>query len=162
MTHPKGPQRDEVIRLLNAVITAELTAINQYFLHAKMLQNWGLERLYAKVYRESIDEMRHADQLIERVLYLDGTPNLQKLDKLHIGETVKEQFESDLALEDRAIPRLNDAIAYCREHADNGTRALLEEILVSEEEHKDWLETQLDLIARVGEQAYLAQQIRGE
>lgn len=154
--------REEIIRLLNEVLTAELTAINQYFLHAKMLQNWGLDALYKKVHHESIDEMKHADEVIERILYLDGLPNLQRLFKLRIGETPKETLECDLALEDEAIPRLNNAVAYCRDAGDNGTRALFEKILVEEEQHKDWLETQLDLIERIGEKAYLAEQIHGE
>lgn len=159
---PTPEQTAEVIRRLNEVLTGELTAINQYFLHAKMHQNWGLERLYKKVYAESIDEMKHADQLIERILFLDGLPNLQRLDKLRIGQTVRETLECDVSLENDAIPRLNEFIAYCRDVGDNGTRALLEGILVSEEEHKDWLDTQLDLIGRIGEQAYTAEQIRPE
>lgn len=150
----------EVVRLLNEVLTAELTAINQYFLHAKILKDRGLMALYKKLYHESIDEMKHADVIVERVLYLEGLPNLQKLFKLRIGETVTEMMTCDLALEDEAIPRLNEAIAYCREVGDNGTRALLEEILVSEEEHRDWIMTQLDLIGRIGEAAYAAEHIR--
>lgn len=160
MSEDNAEARAEVIRLLNEVLTAELTAVNQYFLHAKMLQNWGLERLYKHVYAESIDEMKHADVIIERILFLEGLPNLQRYFKLRIGQTVREQFEADLSVENEAIPRLNKGIAYCREVGDNGTRALLEEILVSEEEHKDWLETQLDLMDRVGDKAYIAEQIR--
>jgi bacterioferritin len=156
---PDAAQREAILRYLNEVLTGELTAINQYFLHAKMLQNWGLLKLAGKVRAESIDEMKHADALIERILYLDGVPNLQRLGRLQIGETPKEQFVSDLGLEDAAIPRLNEAIALCRDAGDNGTRALLESILVSEEEHRDWLLTQLDLIERLGEAAYLAEQI---
>lgn len=152
----------EVIDALNEVLTAELTAINQYFLHAKMLKDWGYDRLYGKVHHESIDEMKHADQVIERILYLNGIPNVQRLFKIRIGETVKEQFECDLKLEEEAIPRLNKAIALCRDVGDNGTRALLEQILVDEEEHLDWLETQLELISQVGLQGYLAEQIKGE
>lgn len=153
------PSDPGIVPLLNEVLAWELTAINQYFLHAKMCEDWGYSRLHAKLRHESIDEMRHAEALIERVLYLDGLPNLQRLEKLNIGETVKEQFRSDLALEYLAIPRLNDAIAACRDAGDNGTRSLLEEILRSEEEHIDWLETQLALIDQVGEANYLSQQI---
>lgn len=152
--------RKEIVRLLNEVLTAELTAINQYFLHARMLENWGLIRLAKKVRAESIDEMKHADMLIGRVLYLEGLPNLQRLWNLRIGESPREQLECDLALEDDAIPRLNDGIETCRRLGDNGTRALLEGILVSEEEHRDWLVTQLDLIKRLGETAWMAEQIR--
>ena len=148
-----------VIDALNEILTAELTAINQYFLHARMCDNWGLKRLGAKLYAESIDEMKHADQLIERVLYLDGIPNVQRLGRIRIGEDVREVIVSDMALEHEAIPRLNAAIALCREHGDNGSRHLLEEILVSEEEHLDWLEAQLHLIDTFGVQTYAAQQI---
>jgi bacterioferritin len=149
-----------VIEALNDVLTAELTAINQYFLHAKILQHLGYLRLGAKVRAESIDEMKHADQLIERILYLEGVPNVQKLGRIRIGETVPEMFASDLALEQEAIPRLNAAIALCVEQADNGTRALLEEILTSEEDHLDWIETQQGLMEQLGLPAYLAEQLR--
>ncbi|MCB9683684.1 MAG: bacterioferritin [Alphaproteobacteria bacterium] len=149
----------QVIDALNEVLTAELTAINQYFLHAKMLENWGFLGLAGKVRAESIDEMKHADQLIDRILYLEGVPNVQKLGRVRIGEDVAEMWRSDLTLEQEAIPRLNTAIALCRDQADNGTRQLLDEILASEEEHLDWLETQLHLIDTVGLQAYLAQHI---
>ncbi len=154
----KGDQK--VIDLLNDVLTNELTAINQYFLHARMCENWGYERLWKKVRAESIDEMKHADRVIERILYLDGHPNLQKLGKLQIGETVVEQLKSDLALEKRAIPVLNDGIALCRDQGDNGTAELLEEILVDEEEHANWLEAQLTLVSQVGAQNYLAEQMK--
>ncbi len=150
---------DKIIEKLNEVLTAELTAINQYFIHAKMCANWGYARLAGKIRAESIDEMKHADTLIERILYLDGIPNLQRLYKVNVGETVKEQFELDLELEKVAIARLNDGVAMCRELGDNGSRELLEHMLVSEEEHADWLETQLELMKQVGEQNYMAQQI---
>ncbi len=156
----KGDKK--VIEHLNKVLFNELTAINQYFLHARMCQNWGYERLWKKVRAESIDEMKHADEIVERILYLDGHPNLQKLGKLEIGETVVEQLKSDLALEKRAIPTLNAGIALCREKGDNGTAELLEEILVDEEEHADWLEAQLSLVEQVGAQNYLAEQIKEE
>ena len=152
----------KVIALLNDVLSNELTAINQYFLHARMCQNWGYERLWKKVRDESIDEMQHADKVIARILYLDGHPNLQKLGKLEIGETVAEQLKSDLALEKRAIPVLNAGIELCRGKGDNGTAELLEEILVDEEEHADWLEAQLTLVEQVGIQNYLAQQMKEE
>jgi bacterioferritin len=152
----------KVIALLNDVLTNELTAINQYFLHARMCQNWGYERLWKKVRAESIDEMKHADQVIARILYLDGLPNLQKLGKLEVGETVAEQLKSDLALEKRAIPVLNAGIELCRSKGDNGTAELLEEILVDEEEHADWLEAQMTLVEQVGIQNYLAQQMKEE
>ena len=149
----------QVIELLNEVLTAELTAINQYFIHAKMCADWGYTKLAAKVRAESIDEMRHADTLIERILFLDGVPNVQRYSKVNVGETVKEQLELDLQLEHDAIARLNKAIATCRDVGDNASRELLNGILVSEEEHTDWLETQLELIRQVGEQLYCAQQI---
>ena len=148
-----------VIAALNEVLTAELTAVNQYFLHAKMLQNWGYTKLAVKLRAESIDEMKHADTLIERILYLDGTPNVQKLGRIRIGETVPEMFSSDLALEVEAIPRLNAAIALCGEHGDHGTRQILDAILASEEAHLDWIETQQRLIAQLGLSGYLAEQL---
>lgn len=151
----------DIVVALNEVLTAELTAINQYFAHAKILSNWGFERLAAKVRAESIDEMNHADKVMDRILYLDGLPNVQRLGRIRIGETVREQFTSDQQLELEAIPRLNTAIALCRDQGDNGTRALLEEILVDEEAHLDWLETQLSLMDRLGETAYLAEQMQG-
>ncbi len=151
----------EIIALLNEVLGGELVAISQYFLHAKMCANWGYVRLAAKIRSESIEEMRHAEQLTERVLFLDGLPNLQKLGKLHIGETVKEQLESDLALEMHAHKLLNDGIELCREKSDNATEELLRKILVNEEEHIDWLETQLEVISRIGVELYLAQQLQG-
>ncbi len=151
---------EEVLQLLNQLLTNELTAINQYFIHAKMCENWGYDRLAAKVREESIDEMRHADQVISRILFLDGVPNLQRYHKLHVGETVKEQFEADLQVEYSAIAFLNQGIEACRKAGDNATEDLMTKILVGEEQHCDWLETQLELIRQVGEQNYLAQQIK--
>jgi bacterioferritin len=151
--------KKEVIEVLNQVLTAELTAINQYFLHAEMCSNWGYERLYGEIRKHSIDEMKHAEEVIERILYLEGVPNVQRLGKINIGETVPEQFEVDYALEKEAVKRLNDGIELCREADDNGSRDLLQKILVSEEEHVDWLESQLELIKQVGAPNYLAQQI---
>ena len=155
----KGNAR--VIESLNEILTGELTAINQYFIHAKMCANWGFERLAHKNRQESIGEMKHADSIIERILFLDGVPNMQRLEKVRVGETVHEQLKLDLKLEEVAIARLNKAIAQAVDAADNTTRELLEEILVSEEDHVDWLEAQLGLIKQVGEQNYLSQQIRG-
>ena len=150
---------DKVIQTLNDVLTAELTAINQYFIHAKMCQNWGYNKLAKKIRDESIDEMKHADKLIERILFLDGVPNVQRLNKVNVGETVKEQFELDLKLEFDAIARFNTGIALARELGDNASRELLERMLISEEEHTDWLETQLGLIEKLGEPMYCAQQL---
>jgi bacterioferritin len=150
----------KIIDLLNDVLTNELTAINQYFLHARMCENWGYERLWHKIKHESIDEMKHADEVIERILFLDGLPNLQRLGKLNIGQTVEEQLRSDLALELNAIPMLNRGIELCRAEGDNGTAELLEDILVDEEEHANWLEAQLTLIQQAGLQNYLSEQIK--
>jgi bacterioferritin len=150
---------EEILVLLNSLLTNELTAINQYFVHAKMCANWGFERLAAKIRAESVDEMRHADEVISRILFLEGVPNLQRYHKLHVGETVKEQLESDLQLEYTAIGFLNQGITKARELGDNATEAMMTKILVGEEEHTDWLESQLELIRRVGEQNYLAQQL---
>lgn len=150
---------DKVISTLNDILTAELTAINQYFIHAKMCANWGFNKLAKKVRDESIDEMKHADRLIERILFLEGVPNVQRLGKVNVGETVKEQFELDLKLEYDAIVRLNAAVALARDVGDNTTREMVENILVGEEEHTDWLETQIGLIKTLGEQMYCAQQL---
>ena len=150
---------DEVLTLLNNLLTNELTAINQYFVHAKMCENWGFERLAHKIREESIDEMRHADQVISRILFLEGVPNLQRYHKLRVGETVKEQLESDLQLEYAAIQFLNQGIKAARDAHDNATEDMMTKILVSEEQHTDWIESQLELIRQVGEQNYLAQQI---
>src|SRR4051812_4178973 len=151
---------DQILSLLNDLLTNELTAINQYFIHAKMCENWGYERLAHKIREESIDEMKHADMVISRILFLEGVPNLQRLNKLRVGETVREQLESDLQLEYSAIAFLNQGVVASREAGDNASKDLFERILVSEEEHTDWLETQLELIRQVGEQNYLAQQIK--
>jgi len=151
---------EQVIALLNEVLTAELTAINQYFIHARMCENWGYERLWKKLRAEAIDEMHHADEVIERILYLDGLPNVQRLGKINVGQTVPEQLRVDLELEHVAIAALNKGIELSRSLGDNGSRELLEDILEAEEEHANWLEAQLVLIAQVGDANYLAQQIR--
>jgi bacterioferritin len=150
----------KVIELLNQVLTNELTAINQYFLHARMCENWGYERLWHKIRAEAIDEMKHADQMIERVLYFEGLPNIQRLGKVNIGQNVEEIMRVDLALEQHAIPVLNQGIELCRAESDNGTADLLEHVLVDEEEHANWLEAQLALIQQMGLQNYLAEQIK--
>jgi len=153
----KGDKK--VIELLNKVLGNELIAINQYFLHAKMYQDWGLTNLYEHEYHESIDEMKHADKLTERILFLEGLPNLQDLGALRIGENVKEMLESDLALELDAIPDLKAGIVYAESISDYVSRDLLQDILNSEEEHVDWLETQLSLIEKMGLQNYHQAQI---
>jgi len=149
----------KVIELLNAVLTSELTAINQYFAHAKMCQHWGYAALAGKLRAESIEEMRHAESLMDRILYLEGLPNLQRLGKVKVGETVPEQFSVDLALEVEAVHFLNEGIVACAEAKDNGSLELIKSILVAEEEHIDWIEEQQSLVENIGLQNYLAQQV---
>ena len=153
---------DQVIQVLNDVLTAELTAINQYWIHARMCENWGYDRLWKKIREESLGEMKHADRLVERILYLEGIPNLQKLGKVNVGQTVKEQLRLDLEVEKAAVKSLNAGIETTRSLGDNGTRELLESILGGEEDHANWLEAQLTLIEQVGEGNYLAQQIKSD
>lgn len=152
---------EAVLEFLNEVLTAELTAINQYFIDSKMLANWGYHRLADKVRADSIDEMGDAEKLIDRILYLDGVPNLQRLGSVRVGESVPEKLRLALATETEAIERLNRGIALCTEVGDHGSREVAETILTGEEEHADWLETQLELIRQIGEAHYLAQQING-
>jgi bacterioferritin len=150
---------EQVINVLNQVLRKELTGINQYFVHAKMCQNWGYERLYKHIREESIEEMKHASQVIERILFLDGTPNISTYDKIVIGTTVKQQLDNDLALETAALAVLRPGIKTCLEASDDASRELLEHILNDEEHHVDWIEAQLHKIEEVGYQNYLAQQI---
>src|SRR3954454_4602950 len=152
----------QVIALLNEVLKAELTAINQYFLHAEMCENWGYMKLARYVRKESIEEMQHAESLMERILYLDGTPTMHELFPLRIGRNVREQFTNDLQVEYEAVPRLNRGIDLCSAVADNGSRELLTKILTDEEHHVDFLEAQLHIIQEIGIENYLAQQIEGE
>jgi len=149
----------KLIEALNEVLTGELTGVNQYFVHAKMCENWGYKRLADHNRKESVEEMKHADELIERILFLEGVPNMQRLGKVRVGETVPEQLKLDHALELEAVARLNKTIELAVGTHDNASRELLERMLVSEEEHIDWLEAQLELIKQVGEENYLAQQI---
>ena len=149
----------QILELLNAVLTAELTAINQYFIHHKMCENWGYERLSHKKREESIGEMKDADAVIERILYLEGVPNMQRMNPVRVGEDAIEQHKLDLALEREAIERLNKGIAACVAKGDNGTRELLERILVGEESGADWLESQLHIVGEIGKERYLAEQI---
>jgi bacterioferritin len=150
----------QVIAMLNDVLTAELTAVNQYWVHARMCENWGYQRLWKKVREESLEEMKHADKLVERILFLEGVPNLQRLEKINVGQTVPEQFKLDLGVEYEAVKRINEGIELCRTKGDGGTRELLEHMLIDEEEHVNWLEAQQELLKQVGEQGYLAEQIK--
>jgi bacterioferritin len=150
----------KVIAFLNQVLKAELTAVNQYFLHAEMCENWGYERLGKKVKKESIEEMVHAEKCIERILFLDGTPNMTDYFKINIGATVEEKFKNDLQVEYDAVKRLNDGIKLCVAQGDNASRDLAEQILNDEEEHVDWLEAQLHAISEMGIANYLAEQLK--
>ena len=154
------PADKEVISLLNQCLAAELTAINQYFLHAELCSHWGYKKLHGFIRMQAIDEMRHAEQLLERILFLDGMPNMQLLSEVNIGQNVKEMFAADLALEKDAIPRLARGVTLCTERNDHGTRAMLEEILKSEEQHLDWIDEQLRVLDAVGEPNYLTLQIQ--
>ena len=156
----KGSPR--IIELLNNALTKELTAINQYFIHSKMCENWGYLALAKKYYDESLGEMKHAEELIKRILFLEGTPNMTRYDKIKVGDTVKKQLESDLQIELNAIEELKPGIKMCLEELDHATRELLEEILVDEEEHVDWIESQLHIIKEAGFDNYLAQQIHAK
>jgi bacterioferritin len=149
-----------ILDLLNQVLTNELTAVNQYFLHARIVENWGYERLYEKFRGQSLGEMKDADEVIERVLYLEGLPNLQRLGKVNVGQDVPEMLRLDLQLEKDAIALLNPGIEQCRRAGDNGSAELLEDILEGEEEHANWIEAQLTLLAQVGAAGYLAEQIK--
>jgi len=150
---------EDIIQLLNDILTAELTAINQYFIHHKMCENWGYARLSHKKREESIEEMKHADSVIARILFLDGVPNMQRLFNVRVGEEPIEQHQLDLEVELEAVERLNKGIALARDKSDNGTRELLESILVNEEESVDWLEAQLHLVEEIGKKKYLAEQM---
>lgn len=151
-----------VIDLLNQILKAELTAINQYFLHAEMCENWGYYRLAKLIKKESIEEMVHAEKCMERILYLDGTPNMSDYFKINIGQNVEQQLRNDLQLEYDAVKRLNDGVRICMEAGDNGSKDLVESILRDEEEHVDWLEAQLHAIQEMGIQNYLSQQLKGD
>ena len=151
----------EILKVLQEVLSAELTAINQYFIHARMLRNWRYMKLADFTEKESIGEMKHAQEAMDRILYFDAVPNMQKYMKINVGKTVSEMMKLDHALELDAVQRLNKGIALATEKGDNGTRALFERILISEEEHIDWLEAQLQQIKDIGAENYLAQQIEG-
>lgn len=150
---------DQVIQVLNEVLCAELTAVNQYFVHSMMCRNWGYKKLAEYLRKESIGEMKHAQEVIDRILYLEGVPNMQKYFKINVGQNVRQQMEFDVAVEYDAVKRLNDGIEVATKAADNGSRAILEGILRSEEEHIDWLEAQIHVIQEAGYENYLAQQL---
>lgn len=150
---------EQVIEALNAGLTIELTAINQYFVQSKMCRNWGLNRLADKHYHESIGEMKHAEMLIDRIIFLDGVPEIARYDVIRVGQTVEEQFQYDLELETKGVNAYNDAVNVCLAASDGGSRELIERILVESEEHVDWLESQIDLIAKVGIENYLITQV---
>jgi bacterioferritin len=150
---------DKVIKALNEVLTRELTAINQYFLHARMLQDWGMEKIGELEYKASIDEMKHADQLIKRILFLEGLPNVQRMEKVNIGQDIVEVMEADLKVENDAVPVLKESIALCEDVKDFVSRDLFTSILESEEEHIDWLETQLGLVQKIGKENFIQSQI---
>jgi bacterioferritin len=152
----------QILDLLNSVLTAELTAVNQYWLHARIVENWGYERLWKKIRDESIGEMKHADRLVARVLFLGGLPNLQRYGKVNVGESVPEMFRLDLQVELDSVRTLNEGITLCRNLGDNGSRELLEAILVDSEQHVDWIEAQLELMKQLGDANYLAQQVKAE
>ena len=152
--------KEGVVNILNKVLTADLTAINQYFVHAKMCQNWGYERLYHKVYERSIDEMKDADVLIGHILYLEGVPNVQRMNSVHVGETVSEQLKLDLKAEQEMLAMLNDGIVHCTKVMDFTTRHMLEDMAKDVDGHIDWIETQLETIKQVGLENYLAEQIK--
>jgi bacterioferritin len=152
----------KIMETLGDVLAAELSAASTYFVHSKMRENWGYPNLAKRAYDDSLEEMRHAEKLIERIIYFDGAPNLQRLSRIKVGKGVTDQFENELAMEKGTVTALVDAIALCREVGDDGTRLIFEPMLADGEESIDWLETQLDLIERFGESTYLAQHIRGE
>jgi bacterioferritin len=154
--------KEGVIELLNKILTADLTAINQYFLHAKMCENWGYERLHHKVKERSFDEMKDADELIEHVLYLEGVPNVQRLGTVHVGETVPEQFKTDLQAEKEMLTLLSEGIAHCAKVGDYTTRHMLEDMAEDVDEHIDWIETQMETLKQVGLENYLSEQIKKE
>lgn len=152
--------KEGVVNLLNKVLTADLTAINQYFVHAKMCRNWGYERLHHKVWERSIDEMKDADKLIEHILYLEGVPNVQRMNTVHVGETVPEQLKLDLKAEQEMLALLSDGVTHCAKVADFTTRHMLEEMAKDVDAHIDWIETQQETIKQIGLENYLAEQIK--
>jgi bacterioferritin len=154
--------KEGIVDLLNKILTSDLTAINQYFLHAKMCENWGYERLHHKVRERSIDEMKDAEQLIEHILYLDGVPNVQRLGTVKVGETVPEQFKADLASEHEMLRLLTDGVAHCAKVGDYTTRHMLEDMAEDVDDHIDWIETQMETITQVGVENYLSEQIKKE